>query len=237
MIKDVLKEFGLNDKEADIYIKLLEERSCTASRISKLAKMNRTTAYLELENLMKRGLVSYIIKDSKRYYQAASPGKFMEILNTKKAKIKGILPSLKDLHKSIEPFKFEVFEGKEGIKTFYQDILNNAGEVLAFGVTGNAFEILKYDFPHFVKKYEKAGINARYLANGSAKELLKQLPKSGVKIKYLPKEYSSEITTIIYKNKVAIQSLIKDNFFVVVISDKILYEGYRNYFEFMWKLA
>jgi sugar-specific transcriptional regulator TrmB len=237
MIKDVLKEFGLNDREVEIYLRLLEEKNCTASRLSKLTKMNRTTAYLELGNLMKKGLVSYIIKDSKRYYQAASPGKFMEILNTKKEKMKEIMPSLKNLHKAIDPFKFEVFEGKEGIKTFYQDILNHAGEVLAFGVTGNAFEILKYDFPHFVKKYEKAGVNARYLANESAKDLLKSLPKYKVKIKYLPKAYSSEITTIIYSNKIAIQSLVDDNLFVVVISDKKLSEGYRSYFEFMWKLV
>jgi len=236
-MKETLIEFGLTDKEAEIYLKLLEEKSCTASRLSKLSKMNRTTAYLELGNLMKKGLVSYIIKDSKRYYQAASPSKFIEILNTKKAKITKILPDLKNLHKAIEPFRFEVFEGKEGIKTFYQDILNRAGEVLAFGVTGNAFEILKYDFPHFVKKYEKAGLNARYLANESARKLLKPLPKSKVKIKYLSKEYFSEITTIIYNGKIAIQSLVPDNLFVIVISDKKLYIGYKNYFEFMWKMT
>jgi sugar-specific transcriptional regulator TrmB len=238
MIKEILQELGLNEKEATIYLKLLEEKNCTASKLAKLTKLNRTTSYLELENLKNRGLVSFVIKDSKRYYQAASPDKLLEILDTQKAKIKEILPSLKNLHKSIEPFKFEVFEGKEGIKTFYQDILNSkTKEVLSFGVTGNAFEILKFDFPHFVKKYEKAGLTARYLANDSAKKLLEPLSKSKVKIKYLPKEYSSEITTVIYSDKIAIQSLVQGNLFVVLISDKKLYEGYKNYFEFMWKIA
>ena len=63
MEEQVLKEFGLNEREVQVYLALLKEKSCTASKLAKVAKVNRTTAYLELENLMKRGLVSYVIKD------------------------------------------------------------------------------------------------------------------------------------------------------------------------------
>ncbi len=236
MEEKILQEFGLNEKESKIYITLLKEKSCTASKLAKLTKLNRTTAYLELENLMNFGLVSYIIKNAKRYYQAASPDKLIEILDSKKAKIKSILPKLKNLHKSNDPFKIEVYEGKEGIKTFYQDILNNAKEVLAFGVTGKATEILRFSYPQFLKKFMKANIRERALANIDAKKIMKKHPKSHLKIKYLPREYKSEITTIIYSNKIGIQSLHKDNIYVIVITDKLLYEGYKNYFEFMWKL-
>ncbi|MDP3026452.1 MAG: helix-turn-helix domain-containing protein [Nanoarchaeota archaeon] len=235
MDKEILREAGLNDKEAIIYLELLKERICNASKLAKLTKIQRTTIYLELENLMRKGLVSYVIKNSKRFYQAASPEKLIEILDTKKQKIKSILPDLKSLHHSIEPFKIEIFEGKEGIKTFYQDILNsNTKELLAFGVTGNAFETLKFEFPHFVRKYEKAGLKVRYLANKSSEKLLTGLPRYRVKIRYLPEKYSSDVTTIIYANKIAIQSLVKENLFVVLIEDERLFRGYKNYFEFMW---
>lgn len=238
MDKEVLQEVGLNEKEAIIYLGLLKERICGASKLSKLTKIQRTTVYLELDNLIRRGLVSYVIKNSKRYYQAASPEKLVEILDTKRQKINSILPNLKNLHPTIQPFKIEVFEGKEGIKTFYQDILNNkVKELLAFGVTGNAFEVLKFEFPHFVQKFEKAGLRVRYLANKSSEKLLKELPKNRTKIKYLPNQYFSDITTIIYKNKIAIQSLIKENIFVILIEDEKLFKGYKNYFEFMWGLA
>ena len=94
-------------------------------------------------------------------------------------------------------------------------------------------QVYIWDFPVVVKT-KKAKVTARYLANNDAKKSLSKLPKDFVKIKYLPKEYTSKITTIIYKDKIAIQSLVKDNIFVTVISDKLLYEGYKNYFEFMW---
>ncbi|MCK5630023.1 MAG: hypothetical protein KAI26_05370, partial [Nanoarchaeota archaeon] len=109
---EILEEFGLNEKESRIYVTLLKEKSCNASRLAKLTNLNRTTAYLELDNLLRLGLVSYVIKDSRRYYQAASPEKLLEILDTKKAKIESILPMLKGLHKSSQSFKIETYEGK-----------------------------------------------------------------------------------------------------------------------------
>ncbi|MCK5624520.1 hypothetical protein KAI04_01640 [Candidatus Pacearchaeota archaeon] len=230
----ILQETGLNEKEVKIYLELLKQKLCTASKLAKLTKINRTTAYLELENLMQLGLVSYIIKNSKRYYQSANPRKLIEILETKKKKIKSILPKLELLHSTTEEVKIETYEGKEGLKTFYQDILNNAKELLAFGTTGLAFKILDFEFPHFVKDCKKKGIKAKYLANKNAKRYLSKLPKNFVEIKYLTEKYSAKVTTIIYNNKVAIQSLQKDKIYITLIKDKNLYDSYKNYFEFMW---
>lgn len=236
-MEKTIKEIGLNEKETKIYLELLKQKISTASRLAKLTKINRTTAYLELEKLMDLGLVSYIIKNSRRYYRSASPRKLIEILETKKRKIKSILPKLEALHFTEEPIKIETYEGKEGLKTFYQDILNNAKNVLAFGITGLAFEILEFEFPHFVKDCIKKGITARYLANKDSKRNLSKLPKNFVKVKYLPEEYSAKISTIIYNNKVAIQSLQKNRIYITLIKDKNLYESYKNYFEFMWDSA
>ncbi len=236
--KEALRELGMNEKESEIYLSLLKEKGCTASRLAKISKLNRTTAYLELENLMNLGLVSYVIKDSKRYYQAASPDKLIELLDMKMEKIKSVLPELKNLHKTVEPFKIEVFEGKEGIKTFYQDILNiNPKEVLAFGVTGKATEVLKFAYPHFLDKFVKANIKERALANLDSKRVMGKHPRSHLQIRYLPKEHKAEVTTLLYGDKIAIQSLHKENIYVIVIKDKLLFGSYKTYFEFMWKIA
>lgn len=234
---DELKEFGLNDNEIKIYLGLLKLKSSTASNLAKLSKINRTTAYLELENLMKLGLVSYVVKNSKRYYQTASPERLIEILDSRRSKIRSILLELKSMRQEIEPFKIEVFEGKEGIKTFYKDILENAKEVLAFGVTGKAMEVLEFSYPHFLKKFMKANIKERALANLSSKIMMNTHSREHLKIRYLPKDYEARVTTIIYNDKVAIQSLQKENIYVVIIKDRFLYETYANYFNFMWKLA
>ncbi len=232
-----LQEFGLNEREAKIYLQVLKDQGETASTIAKRTKINRTTTYLELNNLIEKGLVSYIIKDKKRYFQAVEPEKLIEILEEKKQRISEIMPQLRGLHKTIIPFKIEILEGKEGVKNLYKRIINETKEACAFGVTGKAFDTLKFEFPHLAKNAEEKGLKLRYLANANSKKELSKLPKGFVQIKYLPKEITSDVTTIIFEDKIAIQSLITENIFVTIITDKQLSKGYRNYFEYMWDLT
>ena len=232
-----LQEVGLNENEAKVYLQVLKDQGETASTIAKRAKINRTTVYLELNNLIEKGLVSYLIKNKKRFFQAVEPEKLIDILDEKKQKITKIIPQLKGLHKTINPFKIEILEGKEGVKTLYQQIIKESKEACAFGVTGEAFEILKFEFPHLAKKAKENNLKLKYLANTNAEKKLKQLPKGFVQIKYLPQEITSNVTTIIFNNKIAIQSLEKENIFVTIITDKQLSQGYKNYFEYMWKLT
>jgi sugar-specific transcriptional regulator TrmB len=233
----ILRNAGLSEHEARVYAKLIEYNLCTASALAKLVHLNRTTTYLQLDRLKDLGLVSYVIKNGKRYFQPANPEKLIEILNERKRKIEEIMPSLKMLHTFTPEYNIEVYEGKEGIKTFYEDILKIGKDFCAFGVTGKAFDVLEYSFPHFVEKGKKAKIHARYIANVSARKALKAGLNPNFKIKYLSDEFSAEVTTIIYGKKVAIQSLVKEQIFVIVISHSATSKSYQAYFEFLWNLA
>ena len=58
MLTKKLEEIGLNEKEAKVYIAVLELGEGSASEIAKKSEVNRATTYFTLENLMKIGLVS-----------------------------------------------------------------------------------------------------------------------------------------------------------------------------------
>jgi len=238
-MKKILLEFGLTENQVTLYLALLKQGESSASKLSKSTGINRSTTYQELEILAQRGLVSHIIKEYKRYYKAAPPEKLTEILDTTKEKVQAIIPDLLELQKAapLLPLSIEVFQGKEGVRTFYQLILKSKSkEVIAFGVTGLSFEILKYSFPKVLEKYLKMG-KIRALANFDARKRLTETPSDIVQVKYMPKETYSRVTTVISGVYVGILSLIRDNIYVVVIKDKNLAEGYKNYFEFMWKAA
>ena len=238
MYEHLLTEIGLTENESKLYLSLLKEGTSSASQISKVTNVNRTTSYLELDKLIEKGLVSYTIKDSKKYFTAANPKKLLNILDLKRKKVQSIIPNLESFPQKQNKFLSDVYEGKEGLKTFYQDILNTSPkEVLAFGITGLAFDVLEFEFPHFVKECKKRKITAKYIANKDSKINLEKLPNNFVKIKYLDKQYDSKVTTIIYSGKVAIQSLIGKSIYIVVIKDEFLYESYKNTFNFMWDSA
>jgi sugar-specific transcriptional regulator TrmB len=230
-----LKELGLNEKEINIYLKLLAEKTSTASKLAKLTKINRTTVYLELDNLMQLGLVNYVIINSKRHYQAASPDKLIDILNFKRERILSILPKLKVLNTYNVPFKTEVYEGKEGIKTFYQDVLKTNKDFLVLGATGKAMNVMRYYYPQILNKLKKTKIKERALANYTSKKIMDKHPKSHINIKYLPKKFYFPVTTVVYSNKVAIQSLQNENIYVIIITDENLAKSYNNFFEYIWE--
>jgi hypothetical protein len=57
------------------------------------------------------------------------------------------------------------------------------------------------------------------------------------KVKYLPEKYASPLAVNIYGDKVAIILWSKETPLAIVIKNRAIAEGYRKYFEFMWKVA
>ena len=60
-----LKKLNFSDKEARVYLALLELGEAPVQHISEKAKVNRATTYVVLEALQKRGVVTTIEKDKK----------------------------------------------------------------------------------------------------------------------------------------------------------------------------
>jgi len=235
-VEQTLYDCGLNEREVRTYLALLKLDTATASHIAKIAKINRTTAYLELENLLDKGLVSYSIKENKRFYKAASPKKLVEYIDNKKQRVEQILPSLNQLQSPKTHTNALTYEGKEGIRTFYLDVLESAEDFFVLGATGKALEALKFEYPHVMKQFEKTKITEYALANLSAKKSMQQHPKN-VKTRYLPKTMRAEVTTVIYAGKVAFHSLQEDNFYVVIIEDEALNRTYKQLFDWLWNIC
>ncbi len=73
LIVKQLIEFGLSEKEAKTYLALLELEVATVSEVSKTANINRSSAYVVLESLKKKGLAGISDDKNIRRYIAASP--------------------------------------------------------------------------------------------------------------------------------------------------------------------
>ena len=100
-----LKEFGLTDREIEVYLGLLKLGTASVQDISRKSNVYRTYAYEILNSLKEKGLVSYVIKSGKKYFEVAQPGKLINILKDKEVKIRSILPNLEEIYKSLEDIK------------------------------------------------------------------------------------------------------------------------------------
>ena len=68
-----LAQLGFSDKEAKTYLASIKLGTSTIQTISNLSGVNRATTYLAVESLMKKGLMSSVMKGKKRYFTVEAP--------------------------------------------------------------------------------------------------------------------------------------------------------------------
>ena len=241
--KECLEKFGLSEKESKTYLACLELGDSTASSISIKSNLPRTLVYDILERLINMGLVSYNIKDTKKYFTASDPEEFNRILKEKSEAIDAILPTLKTLQKleGTNRPKVEIYEGKEGMKTAMNDILRSgAKEFLSYGSSRSSFEIIPAFMEEWHKERIKKKIKFRALYNNTTQAKAKIRTRTESlrysEHKLMPIALESPTATIIYDDKVIFQSWTNEPF-AVLIKSRDMAENQKKYFEELWKIA
>src|SRR3989338_1311155 len=87
MLVNQLKNLGLSDNEAKVYLAMLELGPATMLEISAKAGINRPTAYVQVEALKKLGLVSTQTKGKKQLFMAESPDQLESIMESKRTEL------------------------------------------------------------------------------------------------------------------------------------------------------
>src|SRR3989338_11613851 len=93
-VEFILREYGLSHKEINVYLSLLQTGISSVNRISNKSQIQRTTTYDVLKSLKEKGLVSFVTKNKKTFFEAVHPSKLISILREKQNKINKILPYL-----------------------------------------------------------------------------------------------------------------------------------------------
>jgi len=240
MEKSILIQAGLTPNESEVYISLLKKEGSLASELASKTKISRPHVYDSIKRLIEKGLVSYVIRDNKRYFKAANPKELINYLEEEKHKIsnkqdevKQLLPTLLRIHKEKESAtSVEVYEGKEGLKTVLMDIINYGKDFVAFGATHKFEQVLPIFSKIFVKRREQKNINAKILVVKGEKPIKTRLNH----YKWIPKEYSLPSSTIIYGNKTA--TLLWSGIPLgIIIKSKEVADSYNSYFKLLWKIG
>ncbi len=136
-----LLELGLTDKEACVYLAMLELGPAAVQDIAKKADVNRTTVYMLLEDLMQRGLATVSVRDKRTLYTAESPARLSHMLDTahldiqsKKQKLQDAMPYFLALFNAIEDKpQVRFFEGEDGISSAREAMMTEPdAEFLSF---------------------------------------------------------------------------------------------------------
>jgi sugar-specific transcriptional regulator TrmB len=217
----VLQQIGLPRNETKIYLTLLELGSTSVGQITKSSGIHRRNVYDSLERLIKKGLVTYVIKDKIKYFEAVNPSFLSNPLQIKKNS---------NTNENIAV----VYEGINGVKSIFEDILNSKKENLVLGAHKPSQSIKNY-LERFHKKRIKVGIKEKLLFfNKSDMKRARSLSKLRLtKVRFLPNNSGSKVAINIYGNKVAMLMRSEPEGFI--IKNEFVAENFREYFKLLWK--
>jgi sugar-specific transcriptional regulator TrmB len=128
-----LLKVGLTDGEAKVYLALSELGSSTVGPIVKKSGIAYSNIYDVLDRLVKKGIVSFVIKSKTKYFKAATPRNLLVYLDnrekelvTQREELKKILPDIEKLQETSTSQEAEIFLGVKGLRTAYEKMLGNA---------------------------------------------------------------------------------------------------------------
>ena len=236
MIEDYLKQLGFSEYDIKIYLTLVNAGASLAGSIADFANVNRRNVYDALNRLIRKGFVSIILKNNKKYYLPAPPEKIISMYEERLDNLKDLLPELSkqfNLSKSKREVCF--FEGKNGIKTIFETMFQSNKEIFVIGATGLAMEYM----PLFITKLFKhkgSKFKIKQLWNHDAKNVNKYKELLHSEDKFLPNNFKTNSQLFVYGDRTII--LIWSSIpFAILIIDQDVSNGFKSYFDFLWSIS
>ncbi len=233
-----LKTFGLTEHESLIYMTLLEIGEANIAQLTKKSGVNRSTVYLTIDSLREKGLIS-AIKKRKTFFYAEDPRKMIDKLEEKKALLNKAMPRFLAAFALLDKKPdIRYFEGEEGIKEIYKDILRTPNQEMLSWYSNEYKEFFdeSFFFDYFIpeRKKNKIWLRTIYPEDESMRKLASDNASQLRQTRFIANEkFKIECELCLYENnKIGIISY-KDRLGVIIASQSI-FNTLKSIFEVMW---
>ncbi|MFH1585671.1 MAG: helix-turn-helix domain-containing protein [archaeon] len=235
-MKQELLDYGLTEKEIEVFLACLKVGEATANRISELSSLPRSTTYDTLEKLKQQGLITTHSKEKKINFVASDPRTFITNLQLKKQQIEKILPELNNIQNKVKDKPIaEVFQGQTAILKLLDEIISNSKELKVIGSQENALEKLDYHLEKFRLKRVERKIKIKQILEDS-KESRKLQGSKYAEVRFLDMLHNSKEGTFIYEDTV-VHILIQHELSAIRIKSKDHALATEIIFDELWEKA
>lgn len=244
--EDLLYQFGLTPKQTLVYLAVLKIGATLPAKIAIETCLNRSTTYVILRELAEKGLVMQSERKHKKTFTAVPPERLISLMEFRAKQYtqmadqaRKLLPELKSMMNSgINTPRVQLFEGKKGIQSAYEDTLTAKTGIKAYASVDDTEKTLPGFFPDYYKRRAKNGIHIDAIFPNTAMALaLHKRDKAENRTSLLvPQDtfnFSPEIN--IYNNKVAFFSW-RDQFAMIIESQELA-EAQNKTFLLAWEEA
>jgi sugar-specific transcriptional regulator TrmB len=233
----LLQQAGFTQKEAQVYLALLELGKGDVTEIAKKAELKRSIVYVIIEGLMEKGFVTQLPNRKINTYQAIDPGVIVTQIKTTSKNLSEMLPYLRSLsNKSEHKPKIHYIDNIDAIMKIYDDMNNYRDQFFV-----SSYSEIEKHFPGAIKKWVtgfKRGhynFQGRHLIPDNQDDLrfADELLSIKQRIRAIPGVKKMKMDFAIYGNKIAITSF-EEKPYVVMLQSKYLVNSIMAVFEIAW---
>ena len=132
-LNNALQNLGLDEKEASIYLALLELGKGTVAQVAKYSGIKRTNIYNFIVPLKNKNIIGEITEGKTTVLVPENPQVLVTRAQGNVLEIKNLLPQMMDLFSSpAHKPKTRFFEGPQGIKNAWGDMLASKLDICGF---------------------------------------------------------------------------------------------------------
>lgn len=241
MIQQVLQQNGFEEKEAKVYVAVLEAGEARVSSIASKTGIPRPTVYGILEPMRAKGLVSIAKRNGVEYVSALPPKVLVERFRASAHLAQETLPAMLELAYA-SPLKPRVrfFEGIRGLKDLVFEMACAGGQ--AMGATDYEQmpdELFRFIRTKVVPQRRASGTHIRLIVPRNPANLKVQAQDNETFLgRHLAVEFPKKqrsIELLLYgQSTVAFLSFNPKEMFGMAIDSPAIHESLANLFELLW---
>lgn len=234
-----LSNAGLHEKEARVYIALLQLGRGSAYAVADRSGLKKPTAYVILGELIKKGLVMRVPREKKQLFIAKPPSEFFAFAEERLRLAKKALPELITMAES-QTVKVRTlfYEGLNGVKDslYYRKDEMKGKDIVGFYATAeDASPELMDIFNPYPENLKKNGIGMRVItpSHETTEEFIKKNKSNYTDVKTIsPTLYSGKAS--IEAGDTFIRVILFKQLQSVVIESPELAKSVKQIFELVW---
>lgn len=238
-----LLSLGLDEKEAAVYSNLLSQgKAVGSSKIIEGTGLHGQFVYAALGRLEAKGLTKHSIVNGRKKFEANAPSRLTHLAEEKRFIAEQTADALSTISRHPNAQDFEMYQGEIAFTQRLYDALEEMqkGDTICIisTVWGEMFSGAR---PAFFSDYErerqKREIGIRFIVNEGLRETVADAKKKrfGIEFRTLP-EHVSRSGIYIYRECTDF-CLFGDPIAAFRFRNAQVTEGYRNFFEILWKMG
>jgi HTH-type transcriptional regulator, sugar sensing transcriptional regulator len=241
LMEEYLLELGFTEKEAKLYLVLLEIGMQPASVLAKKTGFPKATIHFLCDNLVKKGYLRRSQKGRTQYFYA-EPGDLEQAkekeLKSGQEALEKIIPLLKECKNPYtSPPKVTFFEGVDGCKKAYLTVLDSKTDVLEFAAHDDLTKMGGKFMNDFIDERSKRKLHLDAICpeNETHKKYKKKNKKHCRRTCMFPKKKGEFFSSIdVFDDKVLLLNLYQDAF-AILIQNKEFADTMKTIYRLAWE--